>query len=60
MFETRLNNIRGVGRKTRNTKVKVNSINVYTNSIGIETEKKEYSTRVTLVGLILVEKSTKI
>ena len=33
---------------------------MYANSIGIETEKKEYSIRVTLVGLTLVEKSTKI
>ena len=60
MFEIRLNNIRGVDRKTRNNKGNVNSIFIYANGISIEIDKEEYSIRITLVGLTLVEKSTNI
>ena len=45
-------------RKIRNNKGKVNLIVVYAYGIGRETDKKEHSIGITLVGLILVEKST--
>ena len=60
MFKIRLNNIRGVDRKTRNDKGKVNLIVVYAHGIGREIDKKEYSIGITLVGLKLVEKSTNV
>ena len=60
MFEIRLNKIRGVDKKIRNNRGKVNLIVVYVYGIGREIDKKEHSTGIILIGLTFVEKSTNV